>query len=422
MTEWVTPETLDLRAYVRPGDAVVSGQACGEPVALLEALIAQRHDLGGVSLFTASSFSGVLKPEHTDAIRVSSMGALGSLRALAAKGVLGIVPCHVGQIGNMVKRGEIACDVALIQVSPADADGNHSMGLIGDHIGALVDCARVVIAEVNHRVPRVFGERTIPSTEIDVAVEVDRIPVVLPTIQASATDKAIAGFVANFVEDGAILQVGIGAVPDAIMQLIGDRKDLGIHSGMIGDSAVDLIENGVVTNATHGRWRGVSVAGALLGTERLYRFAHENPALLLCGSATTHDEAVLSGLNRLVSINSAIEVDLTGQVNAESAGSAYLGGTGGQVDYVRGASRSPDGRSIIALPSMAKGLSRIVSRLAGPVTTARSEVDVVVTEYGAAELKGRDLRARACALIAIAHPDVRANLEEEAAGLLARGY
>lgn len=422
MTEWTTPEALDLGAYIRPGDAVMSGQACGEPTALIEALIAQRHGLGGVSLFTGSSFSGLLKPEHADAIRFLSMGALGSLRGLAAKGALGVVPCHVGQIGAMVKRGEIACDVAFIQVAPADAQGNHSMGLIADYVGALVDSARVVIAEVNPRVPRTFGERTIPTAEIDVAVVVERDPVMVPPLRASETDNAIAGFVADYIADGAILQVGIGAVPDAIMQLIADRRDLGIHSGMIGDSAVDLIERGVVTNATHGAWRGVSVTGALIGTERLYRFAHENPAVLMCGSATTHSEAVLSALPGLVSINSAIEVDLTGQVNAEAAGGAYLGGTGGQVDYVRGASRSPGGRSIIALPATARGLSRIVSRLAGPVTTARSEVDVVVTEYGAAELRGRDLAARARAMIAIAHPDLRTGLEAEAAELFARGY
>lgn len=422
MTEWITPDRLDLRRYIRAGDAIVSGQACGEPVTLLEALVAQRGDLGGVSLFTASSFSGLLQPEHADTIRFLSMGALGSLRVLANAGVLGIVPCHVGQIGAMIEREELACDVAFVQVSPADADGRHSMGLIGDYIGALVDRARVVIAEVNARVPQTRGTRTIASYEIDVAVMVDRDPVAVPPLSASATDQAIAGYVANYIEDGAILQVGIGAVPDAIMQLIRDRRDLGLHSGMIGDSAVDLIESGVVTNATHAGWPGISVIGALIGTERLYRFAHENPALLLCNSTVTHGETVLSALPRLVSINSAIEVDLTGQVNAEAAGNAYLGGTGGQVDYVRGASRSPGGRSIIALPSMAKGLSRIVSRMTGPVTTARSEVDVVVTEFGAAELKGRDLAARARAMIAIAHPDMRDSLEAEAATLFQRGY
>lgn len=422
MTEWVTPDNLDLRRHIRPGDAIVAGQACGEPTTLLETLIAQRGDLGGVSLFTASSFSGLLTSDQADAIRFLSMGALGSLRGLTAKGVLGIVPCHVGQIGNMVERGQISCDVAFVQVSPPDVQGRHSMGLIGDHIGALVDRARVVIAEVNRRVPCTPAERMLGPDEIDVAVEVDRDPVFVPPLKASETDNAIASFVADYIEDGTILQVGIGAVPDAIMQLIRDRKDLGIHSGMIGDSAVDLIESGVVTNATHGPWRGVSVTGALIGTQRLYRFAHDNPAILLCGSQTTHNEAVLSGLSRLVSINSAIEVDLTGQVNAEMAGPAYLGGTGGQVDYVRGASRSSGGRSVIALPSTAKGLSRIVPRLNGPVTTARSEVDLVVTEFGVAELKGRDLAARARAMIAIAHPDLRDNLEAEASVLLARGY
>ncbi|OCC23394.1 acetyl-CoA hydrolase [Croceicoccus estronivorus] len=422
MTEWVEPDVLNLAKWIKPGDGIVSGQACGEPSTLFEALIAQRHDLGGVSLFAGSSFSGMLKPEHCDAIKVFSMGAIGTLRKLSAEGLLGIIPCHVGQISTLIKRGAIACDVAFIQVSPADADGNHSMGLIADYVGTIVETARVVIAEVNHRVPRTVGERTIPGSAIDVAIETDRDPVSVPEARIGDTDSAIAGFVAKYIEDGSIIQVGIGAVPDAITKLIGDRQDLGIHSGMIGDGVVDLIESGVVTNATHGQWQGMCVTGALIGSERLYRFAHENPVFLMCGSGTTHDDAVLCGLEKLVSINSAIEVDLTGQVNAETVGSAYVGGTGGQVDYVRGASRSHGGRSIIALPATAKTASRIVSRLSGPVTTARSEIDVVVTEYGAAELSGLDLAARARAMIAIAHPDMRAGLEEQAHDLLKRGF
>jgi len=235
-------------------------------------------------------------------------------------------------------------------------------------------------------------------------------------------DRSIAGLIAPFIEDGSILQVGIGAVPDAITQLIGDRRDLGVHSGMIGDGFVDLIEQGVITNATHEGWKGVSVTGALIGSERLYRLADRNPAILLASSGITHDEAILSRLPKLVSINSAIEVDVTGQVNAETAGGAYLGGTGGQVDYVRGASRAPGGRSIIALPSTAKAISRVVAKLSGPVTTARSEVDIIVTEYGVAQLRGLSLGERARAMIAIAHPDYREELAEQAHTLLTRGF
>lgn len=422
MTEWIDQGALDLSRWIEPGDAIVCSQACGEPVTLIEALIAQRHGLGGVSLFTGTSFTGLLQPEHADAITVRSMGAIGTLRGLAKAGVLQIVPCHVGQIGNMITRGEIACDIAFIQVSPADAEGRHSLGVIADYVAAAVARARVVIAEVSEGVPHTTCTTMLPTEAIDVAIRTDRGPATVSPAKISDLDRSIAGHIAPFIEDGAILQVGIGAVPDAITQLIGDRRDLGVHSGMIGDGFVDLIEQGVITNATHLGWEGVSVTGALIGSERLYRLAHENPAILLASSAVTHDEGLLSGLPNLVSINSAIEVDITGQVNAETAGSAYMGGTGGQVDYVRGASRAPGGHSIIALPSMAKTSSRIVANLSGPVTTARSEVDVIVTEYGTARLRGLSLAERARAMIAIAHPDSRDDLAAQAATLIKRGY
>jgi acyl-CoA hydrolase len=423
MTEWVTPTTLDLSRWIRPGDAIVCGQACGEPLSLMEALIAQRHDLGGVTLFTGSSFSGLLQPEHCDRIRPRSMGSIGSLRSLAKAGKLDIIPCHVGQIGRMIAAGKIGCDVAFIQVTPADAEGQYGLGVIADYVAAAVAKARVVIAEVSEAVPRTVCEAMLSADTIDVAILSDRSPVNVEPSPVGDLDRAIASHVAQFIEDESILQVGIGAVPEAITQLVGDRRDLGVHSGMIGDGFVDLIENGIVTNATHEGWKGVSVTGALIGSERLYRFADRNPALLLASSAITHNEAILSRLPRFVSINSAIEVDLTGQVNAETAGGVYLGGTGGQVDYVRGAMRAPGGHSIIALPATAKAsTSRIVASLTGPVTTARSEVDIIVTEYGAAQLRGLSLAERARAMIAIAHPDFREDLAAQAHTLFSRGY
>lgn len=420
----VDEQDLDLSALIRPGDAIVWGQACGEPTTLVEALIAQRAVLGGVSAFAATSFSGLLTPSITDHVSLSSMGAIGPLRSVANAGQLGIVACHVGQIGNMIRDGFLPCDIAFVQVSPPDRAGNHSYGLINDYVQAAVAKARVVIAEVNDCVPYTYGDATLSSERIDVAIRVSRPPVTVRPAVIGEIDRAIARIVADFIPDGAVIQTGIGAVPDAILQLLGDRRDLGIHSGMIGDGLVDLVEAGVVTNARKPVDTGISVTGALIGSERLYRFAHRNPGLQMRASTYTHSEAVMASIPKLVTINSALQVDLTGQVNAEQVGSSYLGGTGGQVDYVRAGSRSPGGRSIIVLPATASNgqASRITARLDGPVTSARSEVDVIVTEYGAAELRGQSLAERARRLVAIAHPDHRAVLDEAAYAIAQRGY
>jgi len=420
----VSSAGLDLSAFLRPGDSIVWGQACGEPTTLVEALIAQAEGIGRLSAFAATSFSGILNAQSAQKFSLSSMGAMGALRAVATAGRLGIVPCHVSQVGSLIEKGLIGCDVAFVQVSPADAQGNHSYGLISDFIQAAVAKARVVVAEVNERVPFTLGDAVLPGEQIDFAVNVDRMPVEVAPAQIGETDLAIAKIVATYIEDGAVLQVGIGAVPDAILRLVRDRRDLGVHSGMIGDGLVDLVEAGVVTNARKSIDPGVSITGALIGTRRLFEFVHRNPRIGMRNSAYTHNESVLSRLTHLVTLNSAVEVDLTGQVNAEQSGSQYLGGTGGQVDYVRAGSRSAGGHSIIALPATAKGgkVSRIATTLSGPVTTARSEVDVIVTEFGAAELKGQTLAERTRRLVKIAHPDFREGLDRAAHDIRARGF
>jgi acyl-CoA hydrolase len=415
---------LELGRFIRPGDHIVWGQACGEPTTLVEALIAQAESIGRLSAFAATSFSGILDATATERLNLSSMGAIGALRTVAATGRLGIVPCHVSQIGPMIEQGLIGCEVAFVQVSPPDADGNHSYGLISDFVQAAVKTARVVIAEVNERVPFTFGDSVLPRSRIDCAVQVSRTPVEVSPAKIGETDLAIAKIVAGYIDDGAVLQVGIGATPDAILRLLHDRRDLGVHSGMIGDGLVELVETGVITNALKPIDTGVSITGALIGTQRLYEFAHRNAKIGMRGSSYTHSEATLSCLTRLVTINSAVEVDLTGQVNAEQSGDQYMGGTGGQVDYVRAGSRSRKGCSIIALPATAKGgkISRITASLSGPVTTARSDVDVIVTEFGAAALKGQTLAERARRLVAIAHPDFREELERAAHAIQRRGF
>ena len=414
---------LDLGEYLKAGDNIVFGQACGEPTTLIEALIAQGADIGGLSAFIATSFSGIFTPETSESFALSSMGAIGALRSMSKAHKLRIIPCHVGQVAPLIEQGLIGCDVAMVQVSPADADGNHSFGLISDYVQAAIAKARVVIAEVNPQVPFTFGE-LLHSSQIDVAVHFDRPPVSVQPGAISPTDEAIARHCAEFIGDGAVIQTGVGAVPDAILRLLHDRKDLGVHSGMLGDGLVDLAEAGVLTNARKEIDAGVSINGALIGTKRLYDYADRNPAVKMVRSDYTHNGAVLAQLSRLVTINSAMEVDLTGQVNAESTGDAYMGGTGGQVDFVRAGVRSPGGHSIIALPATAKGgtISKIVPLLSGPVTTARSEVDIIVTEFGAAQLRGQPLAERARRLVAIAHPDFREELSMAAHIIEQRGF
>jgi acyl-CoA hydrolase len=419
----VDPADLHLSRWLKTGDRIVLGQACGEPVTLVEALIAQGAAIGGLSAFIATSFSGLFTPETAGAFRLSSMGAIGALRAMTKAGALDVIPVHVSQVGPLIAAGVIPCDVAMIQVSPADADGNHSCGLISDYVRAAVDKARVVIAEVNEQVPYTHGE-LIPGSAIDVKVAVSRPPVEVAPARIGETDEAIARHCAGYIGDGSVIQTGVGAVPDAILRLLHDRKDLGVHSGMLGDGLVDLFEAGVITNARKEIDPGVTINGALIGTRRLYDFAHRNPAIRMTPSSYTHDAAVLGRLSRLVTINSALEVDLTGQVNAEQSGAAYMGGTGGQVDFVRAGARSPGGAALMVLASTAKGgtISKIVPALSGPVTTARTEVDVIVTEYGAAELKGQTLAERTRRLIAIAHPDFREELDRAAHEIRARGF
>ncbi|TDC95609.1 acetyl-CoA hydrolase/transferase C-terminal domain-containing protein [Actinomadura sp. 7K507] len=413
----------DLARYLRPGDSIVIGQACGEPTTLVEALIEQGRHIGGLSAFIATSFSGLFTPEAVDGFSLSSMGAIGTLRSLTKEHRLTVIPCHVSQVAPMIEDGILGCDAAFVQVSPPDANGDHSLGLISDYMHAAVAKARVVIAEVNEQVPFTHGE-LLPGAEIDCAVHVSRPPVEVPPARIGETDQAIAEHAAAYIDDGSVIQTGVGAVPDALLHLLHDRKDLGVHSGMLGDGLVDLVEAGVVTNARKRIDRGVSINGALIGTKRLYEFAHRNPRIRMCATSYTHDPAVLSRLDKLVTINSAMEVDLTGQVNAEQSGPAYLGGTGGQGDFARAGARSPGGHAIIALPATAaRGtISRIATTLTGPVTTPRSDVDVIITEFGAAELKGRPLAERTRRLIEIAHPDFQEDLAREAHTIQQRGF
>lgn len=407
---------VDLRPFLRSGDGVVISQGTAEPQSLTEALVGQAADIGGLNIFLGGgSFSGTFTPERAGPHRFAGYGGVGDHRALIRSGAMELIPAHVSSLPFLVGQ-QIPCDVAMVQVSGPRADGSYSYSLSSDYTVEAVERARVVIAELNRNAPETHCAVGLDPARIDVLVESDRPLLQMPRAPVSALDRAIAARIADFIDDRSTLQIGYGAVPEAIIATLDDRKDLGLHTGVIGDSVIDLIERGVITNAHKEVLPGISVTGALWGTDRLYRFVHRNPAILLSRIVQTHAPEMLARLSRLVSINSAIEVDLTGQVNAEQVGSDYIGAIGGQVDFVRAGGRAPHGASIIALASTARGgtVSKIVPRLEGPVTTARSDVDVIATEHGAVRLKGLSLRARVKLMIGLAEDRFRERLERDA--------
>ena len=420
----IPPDALDLAQFIKPNDVVVVGQGCAEPLTLTEALVRQRAAIGHCRVFLGPAFAGTFRPEHADHLGFTAYAASGSNMALARAGRLDIVPCHYSELPALFSEGRQRADVVLLQLAPEDAAGRFRLGMAVDYQIEAARHARVVIAEVNDQVPETPGSELPDDLRIDAMIRTSRAPAMLRATPLGAAEAEIARQVAALVPDGATIELGIGALPDAILSALRDHRDLGIHSGMIGDGVVELVEAGALTNARKPIDRGVSIAGLLFGTRRLFDFAHRNPALRLMPPAYTHGHQVLRQLPCFTAINSAIEADLTGQVNGEMAGGAYLGAVGGQVDFMRGALASPGGRSIIALPATAKGgtVSRIVAGLGdGTVTSLRSDMDAIVTEYGVAELRGASLAERARRMIAIATPQFREELERAAQPLLKAG-
>lgn len=410
----------DLSPWIRPGDTVIWGQANAEPLALTRALVAQRHQLGRLRVFCGIDTSGTLQAEHADAFDFIGYTASGAHRKLADAGVLDILPCHYSHLPRMMREGQLPIDVVMLQVSPPDAQGRYSLGLAHEYLLAALDVARVVIVQVHPDVPWVHGARTLGEDDIDLRVECGGDFLEARPATLKAPEIAIGAHVAGLIEDGATLQIGIGNVPDAVLGALTGHRDLGLHTGAAGEGVAILAEAGVLTNARKNIDRGVSVAGVLIGGERLRRWAHQNPALQMRACDYTHDHAVLASIERLVAVNSAIEVDLTGQVNAEVAGGVYVGAIGGAVDFMRGAAASRGGRSIVALPSTAKGASRIVASLSGPVSTPRSDTGFIVTEHGVADLRGQPLSVRIRRLIDIAAPEHREQLARDAHSLWRR--
>ena len=414
----VTPE--EAVAEIRSGDQVYVQCASAAPSVLLDALVARASDLrdvGMVHLHTEGP-GPHLAPEMAGHFRHRALFVGPNARAAINEGRADYVPVFLSDVPRLFESGAVPLDAVLAIVTPPDAHGFCSLNVSVEAMHAAIGAATTVIAQLNPALPRTLGESFIHVDDIDLAVEVDVPPYARPVGPIGDIERRIGQYVAELVPDGATLQLGIGAIPAATALALLDHRDLGVHTEMFTDSIVDLVEAGVITGARKERNRGKIVTAFMMGSERLYRFVHDNPMIEMRSVDFTNDTHVIRSFSRMMAINSAIEVDLTGQVVADSIGSRVYSGVGGQMDFIRGAALASEGRAIIALPSTAAGgsMSRIVATMkegAGVVTT-RAHARTIVTEYGVAELFGRSLRERAASLIGIAHPDHRDALTAEA--------
>jgi acetyl-CoA hydrolase len=416
--------------HIQSGMRVFLTGNCSVPQQLLRALCARApalHDVEIAQVLTIGP-ADYVQPGMEKHLRVNTLFISDNVRKAVNEGRADFTPCFLGEIPGLFTKGVLPVDVALIHVSPPDEHGFCSFGIEVGITKPGAQGAKIVIAEVNDQMPRTLGDSFIHLSKIHHVVPVSYR---LPEVQMAASDEVsqrIAEHIAALIPDGATLQTGIGAIPDAVLRLLSNHKHLGVHTELFADGIIDLIEKGVLTGERKTLHPGKVVAGFTLGTQRLYDFIHDNPIIEMHPTDYTNDPFIIAQNARMVAINSAIEVDLTGQVCADSIGPRFYSGVGGQVDFVYGASRSEGGRPVIALPATALGgkASRIVPMLkpGAGVTTTRNHIRYVVTEYGVAELYGKTIRQRAQALIDIAAPEFREELSRAAHELkfLDQGY
>lgn len=406
-------------AVIKPGDNVYIHSNAAAPQLLIDALVARAPQLKDVTILHILTLGKAeyARPEYSDSFRVHALFIGPNVRQAVNEGRAEYMPVFLSEIPGLLENGIVPVDVCLVQVSPPDAHGYCSYGVSVDCTIAARKKARLVIAEVNKQMPRTHGRSFVHVSRLNYIVETDRpLPELVPD-KPSVVEEAIGKNVAILVEDGATLQLGIGAIPNAVLKYLPDKRELGVHSEMLSDGIVDLIEQGVVTNDSKTVLPGKVAVSFVLGTKRLYDFVDNNPLIEFQTSDYINDPFVISKNYKMTSINSALQVDITGQVVSDSIGTYLYSGFGGQVDFIRGASRAKNGKAIIAMPSTARNgtVSRIVSSLAAgsAVVTSRADVHYVVTEYGIAQLYGRTLKERMRALIDIAHPEFRDRLEKE---------
>ncbi len=409
---------------IQSGNRVFLTGNCSVPQQILAALVKYAPNLHDVEICQALSVgpADYVAPEMAGHLRVNTMFISGNIRKAVQEGRADFTPVLLSEFTLLFRNKVLPLDVALVHVSPPDEHGFCSLGIEVGLTKSPAESAKMIIAEVNEQMPRTLGDSFIHVSRLNWIVPTD-YP--LPEMKMAAegnseTTEKIAGFIADLVPDGAVMQMGIGAVPDAVLKYLYHKKDLGVHSELFSDGVIDLVEAGVITNARRNIHRGKITVGFLIGTNKLYRWSHDNPLIEMHPTEYINDPFVIAQNDRQVAINSAIEVDLTGQVCADSIGPKMFSGVGGQLDFIYGASRAKGGVPIIALPStttMKDGslVSKIVSTLkpGAGVVTGRNHVRFVITEYGVADLYGKTLRQRAQALIAVAHPDFREELRRQ---------
>lgn len=409
----------DIVDIIGPKAKVGLGNACAEPQTLIEALIDNRHRFETLEIYGFINY-------WTERFVQYNMGKRFKLKVFMVdrfsvdgikKGYTEYIPCRYSGIPALFLKGHIPLDVALISITPPNAKGDCSFGVSSDFTKAMAISAKTVVAEVNHRMPWVYGDNFINQNQIDYMIETDRP---LPQVRReglSDLDRRIGGYVSRLIEDGSTIQIGMGRLSEAVLESLHGKRWLGVHSGLLPEGIVDLVEKGIIDNSQKGLKNGKIVTTTIIGTDKLFKFVHNNRSVESYPSNYTHNQVTLAKINKLHSISSAIQVDLTGQINAETVGGIQVSGVGGHTDFVCGAALSKGGKSIIVTSSASTNEKK--SRI-GPfldkgssVTSLRHDIDYVVTEYGIAFLRGKTLNERAKALIQIAHPKFRDWLELE---------
>ena len=411
---------------INPGDNVFIHSNCAYPEILVEALCDRYEELSDVVISHLMTFQ---KARYVDVgmencFTHNSLFTGSNVRKAVNEGRADFTPVFLSEIPIMMEHGIIPVDAVLLQLSPPDVHGFCSFGVSNECSKVAAECAKTVIAQINPNMPRVLGNNFINLNHIDYIVEADTPIAELPMTSKNLSDEEksiyqrIGANIASLIEDGSTLQMGIGVIPDAVLPYLTEKNDLGIHTEMFSDSLIDLIEKGVVNGEKKTFLPGKVVSSFVLGSRGLFDYIDNNPLIEFRGSKEVNDPFTIARNNKMISINSAIEIDLSGQVCADSIGTKIYSGFGGQVDFIRGAARSDGGKPIIAIPSTAKGgsISKIVPFLTqgAGVTTTRADVHYVITEHGIANLFGKTIRERARALIDIAHPDFRDELEQKA--------
>lgn len=417
-------------SHIQPGQRVFIGTGCGQPGELVHSMVDRSDDLLETEIidFLTTGKAPYADKKHSHKFRINSFFIGEGVRSTIQEGLGDYTPIFLSDIPALFTSGRLPIDVALIQVAPPDHRGRCSLGVAVDIVKSAAENASLVIAQVNAKMPRTYGDSSIHIHNLDILVPVDLPLVEVPPIEPDEMTKRIGEYIAALVEDGSTIEFGIGAIPQAVAGFLGNKRHLGIHTEMFTDTIIDLIESGVVDGSRKSADKGKVVASFCMGTKKLYTYINNNPDFMFYPTEYINDPFVISKQHKQVAINVALEVDLTGQVCADSLGSQFYSGIGGQVDFNRGAAKSPGGKAIIALHSTAKDntISRIKSRLtpgAGVVTT-RGDVHYVVTEYGTAYLHGKSIQERAVALISVAHPNFREHLLKEAMeiGLLSKEF